>query len=554
MLIARRTFLAAATLTAVPTASWARDLSAGSFTHGVASGDPLPDGVIIWTRFVSSNGGRIGWEVAEDENFTRIVRRGAATAAFATDFCVKADVRGLQPGQRYFYRFVSGSGPSQTGRTRTAPAGAIDSVTFAFFSCSNYGFGYFHAYGHAAQREDVDLVLHVGDYIYEGQRGSYPSDADTVAGRAVEPIVEIVHLADYYARYGQYHTDPDLQELRRLKPMSVIWDDHELANDANKDGAQNHQPETEGSWTDRVAAASKAYFDWMPIRRPDPRGPRIYRSFDWGNLARFVMLDTRYIGRDPQLDYRTTLLPALQAPGADGAALARTFRAEFLDNPNRTMMGPAQERWFADTLAQSKQRGQPWQVVAQQVVMGEQLAAHGVSRLLPESLAPSGRAYFENGERVGALGLPWNLDSWGGYPAARERFLAACTANANNAIVLGGDSHNCWINNLPSADGRRLAAIEFAGGSVSSPGFERSLTNAQPGQRESVIRAGNPNLAWCDMTRRGYGAVKLTREACEAQWVAFDNVRVPTAGPPAVSRLVSAASASAGPGAWSVAG
>lgn len=552
MLLDRRSLLAATSLTAIaaPRAAWAQSLAHGVFTHGIASGDPLPDGVILWTRFVGGDG-RVAWEVAEDEGFTRAAQRGTARASLASDFCVKVDVRGLQPGRSYFYRFLSGAGPSFTGKTKTAPATGGESLTVAMFSCANFPFGYFHAYGHAAAREDIDLVLHTGDYIYEIQRGAYPSAAETVPGRLIDPVTETVSLSDYYQRYATYHTDADLLELRRVKPMSAVWDDHEIANDAWMGGAQAHQEPTEGRYLDRVAAASKAYFDWMPIRRPD-NSVRLYRSFDWGDLARIVMLDTRYIGRDRQIDYRTTLAPQLAQGGADAAALAAEFRRTILDDPNRSMMGAAQEQWFARTLAESKQRGQPWQIISQQLVVGDQFAPAGMTDLLPADASPGSRAWFSSGVQMSALGLPWNLDAWQGYPAARARFLAACAANANNAVILGGDTHNCWVNNLAAADGSRLAALEFAGGSVASPGFERTLTNATPGQRETIMRSGNPQLAFCDLTNRGYGVLKFTRTTCESEWLAFEDVRSPQAGAPVVTRFTSTASASGGPGAWTL--
>ncbi len=551
MLITRRAALFAASLAAVPLPAWARNLSSGVFSHGVASGDPLTDRVILWTRFVSSEGA-VAWEIADDEAFQRVVARGQTQARMINDFCVKVDAGPLQPGRRYFYRFLSASGPSPTGMTRTAPSGATESLSAAFFSCANLPYGYFHAYAHAAARDDIDVVLHLGDYIYELQRGAYPSDGEALPGRVIDPSNELVKLSDYYQRYASYHTDPGLLELRRLKPMSVVWDDHEISNDAWREGAQNHQPDTEGAWSDRVAAASKAYFDWMPIRRPTPNGVRIYRSLDWGDLARIVLIDTRLIGRDHQLDYRSQFFARLAEQGADARAVAADFR-RLLDDPNRTMMGAAQEQWFAETLAQSKRSGQPWQVVAQQVVMGDQIAPQGLASLLPENASNGQHQWFAGAEQTAALGLPWNLDCWNGYPAAKARFLAACAANAANALVLGGDSHNCWVNNLPAAGGGRLAAIEFAGGSVTSPGAEHSLTRAAPGQRESLVRGANPNMAWCDLTRRGYGAFKLTRSACAAEWIAFDSVREPIAPTPTVTRFSAAPSVSAGPGDWSVA-
>ena len=553
MLIARRSLLAAASLTAtLPRAAWAQALSPGLFTHGVASGDPLPDGVVLWTRFVGGEG-RIAWEVAEDEAFARVAQRGEARASVVSNYCAKVDVRGLSPGRPYFYRFLSGSGPSFTGRTRTAPARGGDALGIALFSCSNLPYGYFHAYGHAAAREDIDLVLHCGDYIYEVPRGVYPGYSEAVPGRSIEPSNEIVSLDDYYQRYAAYHTDPDLLELRRVKPMSMVWDDHELVNNTWRDGAQDHQYPSEGDFHARMASAAKAYFDWMPIRRPDASSLRVYRSLDWGDLARIVLIDTRLIGRDEQIDYRTTLAARLTQGGVDAAAAAAAFRAGILDDPRRTMMGAEQERWFAETLAESKRRGQPWQIVTQQVVMGDVAAPADIARLIPDDMSAGAKQFFLLGAQMNRLGLPWNLDSWGGYPAARARFLEACAANANNAIVLGGDSHNCWLNNLAAASGNRLAAIEFAGGSVTSPGFERTLSHAGAGERETAMRGANPQLAFCDLTCRGYGALRFTRAACDAEWIAFPDVRNPLPGTPTVTRMRAAASASAGPRPWAIA-
>lgn len=548
MTLSRRSLLIAASLAAAPAPALAQSLAQGRFTHGVASGDPLDTSVILWTRFAPADGGdaSLRWEVSEREDFSRVARRGRAVARAANDYCAKVDARGLQPGRAYYYRFLSSSGPSPTGMTRTAPRGNAERLSFAFFSCSNKPFGRFHAYGHAAARADIDIALHLGDYIYEYARGVYPAADVAMADRVIEPAGEIVTYAEYCARYGSYHEDADLLELRRLKPMSVIWDDHELANNAYMTGAQNHQ-ESEGLWADRVAAASKAFFDWMPIRRPDPASVRIYRSLDWGDLARIILLDTRLIGRPQEFSYDALAAAAAEGPEAAMAA-AQAFRAQ-LHDPALSRLGAAQESWFDAAVAGSAARGHAWQVIAQQVVMGEQIAPAGLSRLLGEEASPGTRRYVAGGEQIGALGLPWNLDSWGGYPAARAKLLDTLTARGTNAIVLSGDSHNCWVNNLPAAGGGRNAAIEFAGGSVSSFGFESALTNAQPGERESVMRSGNPGMAWCDVTHRGYGAVTLTRGRCAAEWVAFENVRQETVSNVIVTALTSDAS-DAGPSDW----
>ena len=551
LLTTRRSLLAGASvIAAAPRAAWAQTLAAGAFTHGVASGDPLPDGVILWTRFAPTSGSRIAWEMSEDDTFATIVLRGEAEASPVNDYCVKVDVRGLTPGRTYRYRFLSASGPSLTGCTRTAPESAR-SLTVGLVSCANYGFGYFHAYAHLAARDDIDLVLHTGDYIYEYGLNEYPSAELTVPGRAFDPAREIVTLDDYYARYRQYHTDPDLLELRRRKPIAAVWDDHEIANDASATGAQNHQ-ESEGAYADRVAAAAKAYFDWMPIRRPEASSVRVYRSLDWGDLARVLLIDTRLIGRTRQLDYRSALGLRFLLGGVGVEQAAAQFRRTQLEDPSRTLLGAEQEAWLAQSLAQSKQRGHAWQIVAQQIAMGEQLVGAGASAMVAPDAHANTRRFVAAGERLGALGMPWNLDAWDGYPAARTRFLEACAAHGSNVTVLGGDSHNTWVNNLAAPNASHLAAIEFAGASATSPGLERPLSGAAPGAREAMMRSANPHLAYCDVTHRGYGALKFTREACEAEWVAFDDVRTREVAAPNVTRMNAAASASSGPGAWTV--
>lgn len=548
MLIARRGLLLAGATAAMARPAWAQSLAQGAFTHGVASGDPLPDGVVLWTRFVGGDG-RIAWEVAEDESFANVTARGEAQANVASDYCVKVDARGLQPGRSYFYRFLSASGPSLAGRTRTAPADA-QSLTVGLVSCANYGFGYFHAYGHLAAREDVDLVLHTGDYIYEYGHDEYPRTALTVAGRAFDPDHEIVSLDDYYRRYQQYHTDPDLLALRAAKPIAAVWDDHEITNDATATGAQNHQ-RNEGSYADRVAAASKAYFDWMPIRRPDPNTPRLYRALDWGGLAKIILLDTRYIGRVRQLSYQRALGLRLLSEGAGTQAAVEDFRRTQLLDPARSLLGAEQEAWFAETLAASKQRGQTWQVVAQQIAVGEQVVGAGAAAMVSPDAHSNVRRYVTVAERLGRMRMPWNLDAWDGYPAARTRFLQACAAHGSNAVVLGGDSHNTWINNLAAPDdATRLAAIEFAGGSVSSPGLEQAMAAGAPGAREAMMQSANPHLAWCDVTNRGYGVLKFTPAACHAEWVAFADVRSAEAPVPSVTRMSATPSAAGGPGSW----
>lgn len=545
--ITRRSALFAAGLAAaVPVPAWARDLPQGAFTHSVASGDPTADAVMIWTRFVPANGayGEIAWEVAEDEAFAVTLARGRVLARAANDYCAKVDVQGLRPGRRYFYRFLSGSGPSPTGLTLTAPQGRARSLKLALFSCSNFGFGYFHAYAHAAADPSIDVVVHVGDYIYEYGADRYPSPGRAV--RLVSPSVEIVGLQQYYERYQTYRADQGLQELHRLKPWITVWDDHELANDAWVGGAEEHDPAAEGDWASRFAHAWKAYLDWMPIRVAMTPGGSIYRSFQWGDLAGLAMLDTRWVGRELQFDYAAALAPAMSGgPAEQMAAVAALQRR--IASPERTLLGAEQEAWLARQFARFADAGAPWTILGQQVVFAPLVAAPQIPAFLPDDASDFVRQYAVAGAMLGQAGLEWNLDAWSGYPAARARVVEQALQNNANTIILSGDSHNCWVSNIDGGLGDgRPGLVEVAGASVTSPGLEAYLTRAEPGQREASMRAANPGLAFADLTHRGYAALSLDRRSASVEIVSFAGWRDPLASTPSRRRL--AVEAVRGPG------
>jgi len=550
----RRNILAGAALASLAAPTRAASYSAGEFTHSVASGDPDANSVVLWTRFRASNGGnaRIGWEVAEDEAFAKPAAKGELMIAAADDYCGKVLARGLKPGRRYFFRFLSASGASPTGLTRTAPQGKVDSLTFAAFSCSNLPWGYFHAYADAAARDEIELCLHLGDYIYEMQRGAYPSLDESVPGRTIFPAGETITYADYCARYASYRTDKDLQELHRLKPWSVIWDDHENANDAWVGGAGAHDPLKEGLWADRKAASIKAYFDWMPIRQVQKNGLRIYRRLDWGNLASLLMLDTRLIGRDQQVDLRKPLDAAALEGDAAFKATAEKIAKEQIADPKRTLLGATQEAWLSAQLRDSNRSGRPWQIIAQQVVMGRQLMPPESAKLLKTNPSEGQKKLVRNGLALTELDIPWNMDSWSGYPPARTRFLEACARDAANALVLAGDSHCAWAHNLPGGADGAPAAIEIGVTGVTSPGFERTFSNAGPGEREAVMVAANKELAWCDITNRGYNVTRLTAERTETTYVQLAHVA--SADRPGITTKTIAADArkGSGVGPWQV--
>lgn len=501
--ISRRTAVTAVAAGAVaaaflPTAASAAD-PAPAFLHGVASGDPLPDGVLLWTRVTPApdavpGSGRgpaveVAWEVAEDASFTRVVARGTVTATAAGDHTVKADVRGLRPATGYFYRFTAGTAVSPVARTRTAPAHdtAAEGIRFGVVSCANWESGWFSAYRHLAARRDLDAVLHLGDYIYEYKSGEYPAAKYVV--RKHEPEHEIVTLADYRIRHGRYKTDPDLQTLHHTHPLIAIWDDHEFADNAWSGGAGNHTPGAEGDWTARMAAAKQAYFEWMPVR-PSVAGTT-YRKLRFGTLADLHLLDLR--------SFRTQQ--------------ARTGSGK-VDDPERTITGRAQLDWLKSGLASSDTA---WRLVGNPVMMSP-VAFGALPAHLLEPLAK-------------LLGLPTegvtvNTDQWDGYTDDRRELLAHLTDRGiGNTVFLTGDIHMAWANDVP----KRAAtyplspsvATEFVVTSVTADNLDDTLhvrPHTVSAAAGTAIRAANRHVKWVDMDSHGYGVLDVTRERTQMDY------------------------------------
>lgn len=487
------------------------------FLHGVASGDPLTDAVILWTRVTPATPGvvEVRWQVASDEAMTKIVLEGLVGASAHTDYTVKVDARGLSPGRFYYYRFSAGAVLSPVGRTRTLPTGEVKQLKLAVFSCNNYPAGYFNAYRAAAARADVDLMVHLGDYLYEYGMGEYASENAEELGRVVDPLEELITLEDYRRRHAQYKADPDAQEIHRRFPFLTVWDDHELANNAWAGGAENHN-KNEGEWAARRDAAVRAYHEWMPIR-PHSRDElgKIYRRFDFGDLASLILLDTRLAGRDEQPDYGKNLAALKQLDG-------ERFRREVIELETRSILGREQEAWLAEQLEDSKTKKIPWQVLGQQLIM----AANKLPKL--EGLVdfdhlPEGKKRFA--DRLHELekrGLPWNLDAWDGYPAARRRLYRDVLAHARNLVVLSGDSHNAWAFDLKDDTGKQVG-VELATTSVSSPGLEDYFP-ADPDATVKALYKTNPNLVYGDGKNRGYLLVTLTRKKVVAEWIFVDTI------------------------------
>jgi alkaline phosphatase D len=489
-----------------------------SYAHGVASGDPLSDRVILWTRITTaaSNELEVGWMVAEDAAFANKVAVGTTRTGPASDFTVKVDATGLSPNRSYYYCFSCEGTTSPVGRTKTLPTGAVSRVRFAVFSCSNYPAGYFNVYGDAAKFDDIDVALHLGDYIYEYAAGGYASQNAATMNRVSQPANEIITLTDYRRRYQQYRTDPDLQAVHARLPFIAVWDDHELSNDTWRDGAENHDPATEGLWAGRRQMAIQAYHEWMPIRVPDAARPdRIYRSFDFGNLLSLHMLDTRVIGRDKQLALAGYV-------GADRSFNAAAFTAD-VSSPTRQLMGAEQTAWLQSQMNKSSAT---WQVLGQQVLMARMLLP------APMVLGTVGYpAYFAIAAKVkagqalnateqqqlDAAKVPYNLDAWDGYQAARESVLNMSKALNKNLVVLAGDTHNAWASDLADVNGQAVG-VEFGVPAVTSPGFETYFPTIAPATVAAGMEQLIGPLQYAETISRGFVVLTVTPTETRADY------------------------------------
>jgi alkaline phosphatase D len=479
----------------------------GVFQHGVASGDPLAERVILWTRVTLATPKAVvavRYTVARDPGLTQVVASGTARTFAARDYTVKVDVSELQPATTYYYRFEAEGQASPIGRTRTVPRGSVNSLRMAVVSCSNYAYGYFNAYRRIAERADLDLFVHLGDYIYEYGSDQYGST------RPCEPTNEIITLTDYRTRHAQYKRDADLQEVHRQLPMIAIWDDHETANNSWKDGAENHTEGLEGSWTDRVNAALQAYYEWMPVRELHPQQPRHdNRAFRFGNLAELVMLEERLGARSQQLDATVPI------PGV-GTGFFQT--GAFLD-PTRQMLGSTEEQWLADRLRGSNAT---WKFLGQGVMFAQLKAVAAAN-------AAGGGAFL-------------NPDQWDGYQPARDRVYAILKGDADhaavdNVVVLTGDIHSSWAADLTqdpnNADvssggynpgtGEGSRAVEFVGTSVTSPGIDDPS-----GATAAFLRSVNPHFKYIDLNRRGYMLIDANAQRVVCEWWYVDTVGSPS--------------------------
>ncbi len=522
------------------------------FDHGVASGDPLNDKVIIWTRATPKESVSdsatfpIDYEISTDAEFSQILRRGVVSTSKESDYTIKIDLQDLEPDTVYYYRFSSGDTLSEVGKTKTLATGDIAQVKMAVFSCTNYTNGYFNAYMEASKIEDLDVAIHLGDYIYEygmyneddGVTPAYATQNAQAIGRVLpsDNDKECIVLEDYRKRYALYHTDEGSKAIHAACPMVVVWDDHETSNDAYIGGAANHQ-EDEGSWDDRVAAALQAYFEWLPIR-PIENKKEIYRSFDFGNLVSLHMLETRLNARTKQLSYANYF-------DATGGFDASSFVTD-VTSDTQVLLGETQLQWLQNQMQSSSA---VWQVLGQQVIMAkinlpaELLVPIGqleyvqtqeeykdlieqINRLLGELVALKikklqGETLTQEEEARLATVLPYNLDAWDGYAYEREVIFGTAKALGKNLVTLSGDTHNGWKNNLVDKDGDTVG-VELATPSVSSPGFEDYVgldTLDKAMSFEGALQLLVDDLEYLNSSDRGFMCVTFTPNSVTSEWV-----------------------------------
>jgi len=469
------------------------------FLHGVASGDPTQSNIILWSRISNESAEmvEVDYTLSKDADMENIIHQGTINTSAEKDYTLKIDVGDLEAGTTYFYQFIYKGEASPIGRTRTAAADD-EHLRFGVVSCSDYQAGYFNVYRILSTRQDLDAVIHLGDYIYE--YGKRTNSWDSLLMRGYEPMHEIVELIDYRTRYSFYRLDEDLQAVHQQHPFIMVWDDHETANDANTDGAQNHDSETEGSWEERKAVAKKAWFEWMPVREKEDQ--KIYRSLNYGNLVNLTMLDTRLEGREPQIE---------------------TVNDTALLDPNRTLLGKEQLSWFKNELLDNTAT---WHIIGNQVIFGH-------VEVGPLSAIPQAATFF--------------YDTWVGYPTERDTIIHFLNDNnLDNVIITTGDFHITLALDIAVSPfdsliykpitGEGSVCVEMAVPSVSSANFDENASVVLPGSSpadfvaavESSIPPANPHLKKMELVSHGYALLDITTERAQVDYFYTDTLYIPS--------------------------
>ena len=487
-------------------------LTATGFTHSVASGEPASDAMLLWTRYIPAGDEsvvRLQVELALDPGFAKVVAGGSVRTGAYRDWTAKVTVDGLKPGTVYWYRFIAPNGDkSPVGRTKTLPVGPAARFGLAVFSCSNLPYGLFNAYGHAADRKDLDLWLHTGDYLYENGVASL-KDGEWGPGRTLLPATEIINIADYRLRYALYRADPDLQRLHQVAPMVALWDDHESANDSWEGGAANHQPAKEGDWNVRRAAAMQVYREWMPVSE-EP-----WKAYQIGTLATLYRTESRLLARTQQADIGATF------KAEDPDAALKAFRDGPWQDPSATMMGSTQESWLAHQF-KANARSNGWQMVGMGTILGRTVMPKDAADWLRPETPARKVAGYKNNIRAAQAGLPMWMDRWDGYPAARSRLLKSAQAANADLVMLSGDSHNAWAYGLMEEG--KPAGVEFAGQGVTSNGLEGDM-GADPKVVAAGFMAANPEMKFADTSQRGYMMMQITPQRVTGEWLFMQTIK-----------------------------
>ena len=496
----------------------------GTFAHGIASGDPTADAVMLWTRVTPEKpeGGplEITWEMAQDPDFTTLAKSGTVTATAVSNWTAKVDATGLQTETWYYYRFRLRNIVSPVGKTRTLPEGKVDSLRFAVVSCANWQHGLFNVYDHISKQDHFDALLHLGDYYYEYGADGYGDTAAGDMGRLHEPLHEIISLDDYRTRHAQYRSDANLQSATANMPLICIWDDHETSNDSWATGAENHQAD-EGNWETRKAAAMRAYYEWMPIRDPRPGRTRedIFRSYEWGDLLTLVSLETRLVARGEPIIIDSHLESFTSQQAVDD------FSEKLINDPKRDMLGPVQTEFVTKTLKDSKVAGKPWRVLANQVIMGRLITPDMNPHVDEQAIQQieqqwtAVRAFVETSK----YGLPVYLDSWDGYPVAREKFFMRLKSEGiEDVLVLTGDAHEYWVNDL-TTDGGDKIGMELVTTSVSSETLGKYMGNTVKDYALLMTQV-NQDVRYYNAEFNGYIDLQFTHKKALARFVAVNSV------------------------------
>ena len=503
--------------------SFAANLSSIHFKHGVASGDPDASSIVIWTRVSDGEGPiDVDWMVATDPGFINKVVKGKYKTDSNRDHTVKVVVTALKPGQEYFYKFEAMGTFSPIGRTKTLPVGHLDNIVLAVATCANYAFGHFNAYDVIAKDPSIDIIVHLGDYIYEHGIDKYGGETGKRIGRDHQPSHEIITLEDYRTRHAQYKTDPGSLAMHARHPLIVIWDDHETTNNPWMGGASNHQAD-EGSWEARRTASLRAYYEWLPIRDPvnviDQKN--YWRHYKFGDLLSLITLESRHTGRSQQISYDHHL-PLLKTPKQ-----AQEFLHSVVGAPEREMLSKDMKAFLAEELKESVDSSRRWRIIANQTVMAKSIAPKLDEALfddLKEKLSGEALETLEANIHLGKLALPSDLDTWDGYPAARERFYQlAQNSGATDLLVITGDSHSYWANELYDANGQAMG-VELGATGISTPRSIMLLGEEAMKRYDKLNAANNKEIVWTDGRHRGYIKLQLDHQSVHADYVTVSTV------------------------------